>query len=203
MVFIGLPLINSCEIKKIRSFINEQLDQHPHKPIAEIPKWIFSKHLLTKSNKKTIQNVKCAALFIEKNKEVDLGIFILVVLPNGSASLVNEFGTCFFVGLSKCVSIGGCVILVHFSRGTGLSLFGGTLVIIDVLSFDNINYTEKPLQEKINFFEYLHQALYLPSRYVVKSCKFIIGKDAQMMVDLYKDNLGSAFYALCDFNNKN
>jgi hypothetical protein len=200
MGFIGIPLIHFNEIRKIKKFMNEQLDQHPHKPICEIPCWIFSKHLLQKTDKKSIKTVKCAALFIENTNEVDLGLFILVILPNGMATLINEKGTCYFVGATKCVSFGGCVLLVHFFRGSGLRCLGGTLIIIDVLSFDNINYTEKPILEKINYFEYLHNALYLPTRYTVKSCKFLLNKDAETMVNLYKDNSGSAFYVLCDFN---
>jgi hypothetical protein len=198
MVFIGIPLINFNEIKKIKKFMNEQLDQHPHKAICEIPYWIFSKHLLSKTDKKSTLKVKCAALFIENTNETDLGLFILVILPSGVATLINERGSCFFIGATKCVSFGGCVLLVHFFRGTGLRFLGGTFIIIDVLSFDNINYTKKPVEEKIKFFEYLHEALYLPSRYTVKNCKFLIDKDAEMMVNFYKNNSGSAFYALCE-----
>jgi hypothetical protein len=199
MIFTGIPLIHSNEIRKIKCFMNEQLDQHPHKSICEIPNWIFSKHLLHKNAKKIIKNVQCAALFIEKSDEINLGIFILVILPNGMATLVNERGTCYYVGATKCVSFGGCVILVHYCRGTGLRFLGGTMIIIDILSFDNINYANKPIQEKIKFFEYLHEALYLPSRYTVKSCKFLVDKDAETMVNFYKENSGSAFYVLCNF----
>lgn len=188
---IGIPVIDSNKILKTKIFLNTQLNQHPHKSICEYPQWVFSEFIAKDIKEEFLDAV---IMFVMEENNKNLGLLLLVIDLHGIGYFVGEKGDCYFVGQTKCESFGGCVLLINFCRGSSHFVLGGTVTIIDVLAFDGINYSNKPMEEKNEFFKYLHNVLRLPSRFKVNSGVFLSKQDA--LTFLIQKNKSSNYYAL-------
>jgi hypothetical protein len=160
----GLPLIAAKENSVFRRYLNTQLGQHIHVVATEIPIWV------EKESEESLKTALAAKIVLMDENEVNLGLYLLVIRRDLEATIMSLTGECcYHVGSVECDSAEGCIFLVHFSRKSSDLFMGGTLCIIDVFSFDGVNYADKPYSERVPICRFLHKTIILPSRFQVIS----------------------------------
>lgn len=172
MLLAGLPIISKQETQKFRHYINTALDQHVHVAATEIPLW---SELNLAENADIKRDIVAKVVSKQSTSDISLGTFLFIVRPDLQATIMTLSGECcFHVGSVQCDSKEGCVFLVHFYRNPSDLFMGGTLCLLDVFSFDGINYAEKPYSERSIICRFLHRSILLPSRFrMVASQHFV------------------------------
>jgi hypothetical protein len=171
IMLAGLPLISLRDTQQFRHYINTALGQHVHVAATEIPQWVEVEN----EEDMKVDFLGAVTSNLAKSDK-SLGTFLFIVRPDFQATIMTlTGGCCYHVGEVECDSKEGCVFLVNFSRGPSDTFMGGTLCILDVFSFDGINYASKPYTERSLICRFLHRSVSLPSRFRMVAATQISG----------------------------
>jgi hypothetical protein len=163
-MIVGLPIVSHQESMTFRVFVNKQLDQYSLVASPTIPKWVSPSEV-------AIEATQIESSCFVTQGEVNVGLLLLAIRPDKTAAFITTGGGCFFVGSSDCESTQGCVLLVHLSR-TAHDFLGGHITLLDVLSFDGINYSMQPFKERSKILRFMTNSIRLPSRFTVSTAVY-------------------------------